>query len=247
MFSFIEYSEFLRKAKSICTVNSFPGILEQSPETAHAIILRHDVDFSVGAAHELAQLELREGIRSSFLFMTSSDFYNVASLENRSIVRKLADQGFDIGLHLDPMLYESDPESGVRLEQGIIEGITGRPLRTISLHNPSVHGRFPEFTGFLNAYQPRFMTQGKYLSDSRMDFRGKDPLAFLAAHESGIAQVLLHPEHYSTRRRSYDEIFTEMFNKDLNRLHAMMLSNTTYRSDFADKNGYIVSVDRALP
>ncbi len=41
------------------------------------LILRHDVDFSVDRALELAKIENNYGISSTYFFLLHSDFYNI--------------------------------------------------------------------------------------------------------------------------------------------------------------------------
>jgi len=169
IFKYSEYRQFITQAKKypITTVADWDG--------SNAIILRHDVDLAIKPAYRLAQLEYEMGIRSTFCVLTTNPTYNPASRENRRMLHEMADMGFDVGLHFDPLIYPHDDPSElgkkVRQEAGWLESITGRPVRSVSLHNPSVHQRYPLFTGYKNAYDPEIFAEDRYMSDSRMHFR----------------------------------------------------------------------------
>ena len=72
-----------------------------------------------------------------------------------------------------------------------MEEVIGVEVNSVALHNPSVHNQYPVFSDILNAYDERFFTLEKYLSDSRIDFFGKDPFTFFDDVESpNIVQVV---------------------------------------------------------
>jgi hypothetical protein len=123
----------------------------------------------------------------------------------------MKDSGFDIGLHFDPTVYGDADEIKLRksvdLEAGMLSSITGGPIKSISLHNPSYHGLYPLFEGYRNAYSPAIFSDDRYLSDSRMDFRNKDPYLFAEKVKEFPIQILLHPFHYSEEGHNYPELF----------------------------------------
>ena len=55
------------------------------------VILRHDVDFSLDCALEIAKIEREIGINSSYYFLLSSDSYNIFSKENQKIIREISE------------------------------------------------------------------------------------------------------------------------------------------------------------
>lgn len=172
------------------------------------MLLRHDVDFDLRAAHRMAKLENSAGVTSTFFIMTTSGFYNTMYNENRQIVREIAGLGFDIGLHYDPTVYgvDGDRVENVRREVSLLESVCDLEVKSVSLHNPSVHGKYPLFEGFRNAYDPSLFSNETYASDSCMDFRGKDLATFISRADHGPVQLLLHPMHYSEEGDDYPAI-----------------------------------------
>ena len=240
MFAYAELRRFFEELRRHADVFSFAGAIEAgrvgTPRTA---ILRHDVDIDVEAAVAMAEVEAGQGVRSTFFFLTGCDTYNLASAVNRRHLRGLADDGFEVALHFDPLLY---PELGnddllpaVRKEAEWLGDIAGRPVKAISLHNPSQHGRYPAFEGFINAYDPQFFDPDRYISDSCMGFRDKDPFEFVRKAEEGQIQVLLHPFHYSEGGGGYPTLYAAFLERFADGIDATMQVNRTYKAQMAGR------------
>ncbi len=188
-FSYSGIKDFLKRAGEMYGVYSF-----RSWKGGNGIILRHDIDFDLNAANRMADLEKELGITATYFIMTSSERYNACSRSNRDLIRRLARNGFEIGLHFDPQIYDGSPSMAeeVEREARLLESISGSKVESISLHNPSVRMEFPLFDGYRNAYDPSIFSSDNYLSDSCMDFRGKYPEVFISKAGSGPLQLLLH-------------------------------------------------------
>lgn len=79
-------------------------------------ILRHDIDYSLGQAVRLAELEAGEGIRSTWFVLLRTDFYNAASKVGQEALQHIRSLGHEIGLHFDEASYDPrlGPEDVVR-------------------------------------------------------------------------------------------------------------------------------------
>lgn len=187
--------KFLQRAQEIGPVGPF----ERAP-TGCGIILRHDVDIHVRPAYEMSRIEKGCGVTSTYFFLTTSNTYNVNSAENRKLIKEMADDDFEIGLHFDPTVYgditNEELQKKVETEAALIELVSERKVHSISLHNPSIHGQYPVFDGFINAYDPKFFQPDNYMSDSRLSFRDKVPIEFIEKARNTRLQVLLHPMFY---------------------------------------------------
>ncbi|HEX2832196.1 MAG TPA: hypothetical protein VHW00_04230 [Thermoanaerobaculia bacterium] len=225
--------DWYRSLLDVCRCHGNPMPLRDAEDAPPgSILLRHDVDFDLAAAESLSRIEKDAGVRSSFLFLVSTDFYNVASASGRRLLRELVADGFDVGLHFDPDVYGDvalDPAFAA--ERAFLESITGVPLRSVSLHVPSAHQRYVSFEGLVNAYDARWFGQDRYVSDSSRHWR-RDPIAFLTSPRPDIVQVLTHPIHFSEDGRAYMPQFERMTKDWRDRLHAYALRyNTTYRAE----------------
>jgi len=247
IFSYAEFTQFVHHMKDIGKVIPFV----EWDHSSNAILLRHDVDFDIEAAYQLALVEAECDIRSTFFFLTTCHTYNPFSSTNRNKLREMSKMGFEIGLHFDPTIYgdanREDLTAFVNHEAGMLTSIIGTPVNSISLHNPSVHGLYPLFEGYCNAYDPKFFSDKSYISDSRMDFRGKNPYEFVEKVKEHPIQILLHPLHYSEHRLSYPEIFYEHLKKYANDIHDAFLINSTYSKQISpmDLFSFLVNKGRS--
>jgi hypothetical protein len=238
IFSYDELRKYIKHMKAFGRVVSL-GEWDGS----NAIILRHDVDFDIEPAYRLSLVESECNVTSSFFIMTTCGHYNTLSLSNRKKIRTMAEMGFEIGLHFDPTVYGDVDEAqlGKYLdkEAEILSFAAGVPVKSISLHNPSVHGRYPIFDGYNNAYDKKIFSGNNYLSDSRMLFHDKNPYQFIERVKEHPVQVLLHPLHYSEEKSGYPQIFYEHIKRYVESIDNQFRVNSTYVSQL--KHGDLLS------
>jgi peptidoglycan/xylan/chitin deacetylase (PgdA/CDA1 family) len=189
------------------------------------------VDFDIKPAYDLAMIENEFNVSSTFFIMTTSFTYNPMHSCNRKMLKEMSDLGFEIGLHFDPWVYGdmNDEElfNKLNMEAEILSSITGKKVKSLSLHNPSMHGEYPLFKEYKNAYDPRIFSPEKYISDSIMVFR-HDIYEFLKKSKDSTIQVLLHPLHYSENEKIYPEIFCDFIHRFINDIDTQFRPNSTY-------------------
>lgn len=212
------------------------------------IILRHDVDLDVLPAFRLSQLEAEVGVRGTYFFLVTAETYNCRSAGNSVMIRKMAEQGFEVGLHFDPAIYgdveESALENAARGEAAVLEDIIGQRVASVSLHNPAVANRYPLLAGWRNAYDPDIFGPDIYLSDSRMNYRA-DPRVFFANAGARTHQLLLHPMHYDVEEPRYPKAKLTYIRRMVENLHATFSPNTTYQKEVGDKLIQLLRADIA--
>jgi hypothetical protein len=142
------------------------------------LILRHDVDLSLEAAVELAELEGDAGVRATYFLMKESVFYNLASPVGEATVATLRALGHGVGLHAVYPRAELDE----------------RFDPVVAWHNPDPEYMSEPIRGAVNAMQPRFFSPEHYRSDSNQHWRSGCPHEALAAGELEWLQLLTHPE-----------------------------------------------------
>lgn len=226
IFKYSELEAFLRHIKErypISPLGSWDG--------SNAIILRHDIDLSIQRAYMMALIEKRCGVESTYLVMTTNSAYNPMSIRNRQVLSKISDLGFEVGLHFDPSVYPDmgrrEIERKVDLEAEIVSSITGKEVRSLSLHNPSISEHYPIFPKFKNAYDKRISSPDRYLSDSLMIFC-EDVYDFVKRVDNHPVQLVLHPLHYSEEGYSYGDIFYFYMRDYVKHIDAMFRVNHTY-------------------
>jgi hypothetical protein len=202
-FSFEELEKFLRYCKRIAPV---VPMRDYKTNKGRCIILRQDADLDLYPSYEFAKMQIKLNIRSTFFILTTSHTYNPQSAPLRRILKEMADDGFEIGLHFDPTVYGNVSqvrlEKEVKAECKLLENITGSPITSIALHNPSIMGKYPFFKGLLNANKKELFSDEQYISDSmRVDptihpFRGKEPYTFIKQVKKYPIHIALHPEQF---------------------------------------------------
>ena len=191
------------------------------PTDRPVLLLRHDLDRPLKGAEIFGQLEADLGIRSTFFVQTACDLYNLLSRDSRRIIRHLAEDGHEIGLH-----YESERYLGEHGRQHLVsdlrllEDLSGHPIVSASQHIPIDDDRIALFDYIKNeAYEPRFTEHPmNYISDSLMVWRQATPHDLLDSKLS--FQFLSHPDTWISRYSSMDDALSDMMEHEIEAIRA---------------------------
>lgn len=228
IFKYSEFRTFLQRMRELGDSRTFSKWNGQEK----VFLLRHDVDFDIELAYRQSVIEKEEGVTATYFILTTCPTYNVLFEKNRKLLQEMVANGFEIGLHFDPTLYpEGDLQEMAQKEADILSFAIGKQVTSVSLHNPSVHGKYPMFDGFVNAYDPDFFSDESYVSDSQMRFRGKNPFTFLERITDHQVQVLLHPMHYSEEGYGYRDIMVNTFSEYIQGVDQMFKINAKYAAE----------------
>jgi hypothetical protein len=168
-------------------------VFDHEPQEGE-LFLRHDVDLSLAAAAQMAELEAARGVSATYFLMTRSVFYNLASTEGERLVARLRELGHRVGLHaVHPHVDFDDRFDPV-----------------LAWHNPD-----PEFVndpvdGLVNVMSPPWFDRTHYRSDSNQHWRSGDPTEALAAREFDWLQLLTHPEIWTFAGQTMRETMESM-------------------------------------
>jgi hypothetical protein len=165
------------------------------------LLLRHDVDLSLPAAVELAELEAERGATATYFLMTESVFYNLASEEGRRALARLRELGHRVGLHA----VWPDVEFDERFD------------RVVAWHNPDPPYMSQPVDGAVNVMQAPWFTEGHYRSDSNQHWRSGCPHDELARGEPDWLQLLTHPEIWVYPGRTMHETMLAMLDAERER------------------------------
>ncbi len=171
--------------------------LEREAEPPRYFILRHDVDFCLQTALEMAQLEAHLGVRATYFILLGSPAYNMFSSPENTIPARLVDLGHEVGLHYDPRIQSAviPPLEWLRMEADVLSRMAGAKVRTIAIHDPSLNAGDPFLKGteFTNAYEARFTEKIRYFSDSCGAWRDAAVESLSARPIPDRLQILIHP------------------------------------------------------
>lgn len=143
-----------------------------------ALFVRHDVDLSLDAALTMAEVEAELGATTTYLLMTESVFYNLASSEGEAAIARLHALGQRVGLHaVHPRAVLDERFEAV-----------------VAWHNPSPEYMSAPIAGAVNAYSEPHFSPATYRSDSNQHWRSGCPHEELRAGAFPWLQLLVHPE-----------------------------------------------------
>jgi len=213
-FSYDELENFLQFANTIAPIVP----MKEAKKKNKVIVMRQDVDLDFLPSYDVYKIQKKIGITSTFFVLTTATTYNIASHTIRNMLSEMVKDGFEIGLHFDPTIYGDisfdELQVMAEFECEILENIIKTPISSISLHNPSISGEFPQFKGYINAYSKELFEDKRYLSDSmRIDpdlhpYRGKDPYTFVRSATKYPLQIVLHPEQFLVDGGDYVDTIT---------------------------------------
>ncbi|MFC4128090.1 hypothetical protein [Nocardia rhizosphaerae] len=116
-FTFSHYAYCLRRAVDLGYKFMRCADLVGTAPGDRTIVLRHDVDEAPERAAKFAAIENSLGVLATYYWRVSANGYNVFGYEVYSLVKDLQAAGHEIGLHAEPLDYES--ATGVPRERAL--------------------------------------------------------------------------------------------------------------------------------
>lgn len=249
MFSYDDYKEIIRIIKSTGLQTDYEHALSRDK----FIIMRHDVEYSVERAYELAKVEESMDFVSNYFFQWTNNSYNILSKRNMDMIKDMHERGHNIGLHfaLNGLTDMEQVRKRIVQEINILSEMFGFKITQFSVHRPSkdVLRENIKFPRIINAYQDDFFTYGenvtedtpvavKYLSDANHIWRYGYPDRKNIL-ENDKVQILTHP--FAWTKRGYDNfdnyktLILEKYVELVESVDAECKDFCEYKSWFLDK------------
>lgn len=213
MFSFEDYKEIVRIIKAS---GNYAENYEQALTRDKFILMRHDVEYSVKRAYDLAKIETSLDFTSNFFFQWTNNSYNILSRRNLDMVKDMHERGQKIGLHfaLNGMTDMELIRKQIVKEMQMLSEMLGFEITQFSVHRPSpdVLRENIKIPGLINAYQDEFFTfheritdtselHVKYMSDANHIWRyGYPDKENITGNDK--VQILTHP--FAWTKKGYD-------------------------------------------
>jgi hypothetical protein len=176
------------------------------------IYLRHDVDYSLSVALELAKLNAAEGVSGMFFVMLRSPTYNLLSSSGLEHAREIHGLGQQLGIHLvvpDPPPTDTAVKAAVHRDYELLLGELPELCTVVSWHNPGP--TFPtqaerlSLEGLVNIYTDPALMAAEYLSDSNMYHRPSEFAAAIARRPTSL-HLLFHPFYWVVGGETMGEV-----------------------------------------
>lgn len=204
-FTYGAYRDMLRALKT--QGYAFCGY-EDWRDVEKSVILRHDIDFDTAAALEMAELEVREGVKSTYFALLRTGFYNPFERNCTEHLRRIVGLGHDVGLHFDETQYDEGENmpAAIEREAAALSGILEVPVRCVSMHRPSNVALEADWDvpGIVNSYSKELFHSFEYVSDSHRHWR-KPVLDLIRSNECSHLHILTHPFWYGEIEASLKE------------------------------------------
>ena len=173
------------------------------------ILLRHDVDFCLEYAYEMAMIDTDMDISSTFYILLQSTTYNALSPNNMELLRLIDDYEHEIGWHVDS-------RNVLALEYALLESITGQQVKSFARHYMTLTPPV-QYPLLIDAMDWKRLDV-KYISESSRNWREGCMCQHIGKHDR--LEILTHPIWWITDTKSrweaidklYDDlVFNELF------------------------------------
>lgn len=204
------YTDLLKYLGQIYKILPFCRV---STKNTPYLILRHDVDFSLDAALEMAKLERKLGISSTYFVLFRWQFYDVLKQKNARTLREISNLGHEIGLHFEPSRYRSHYRSmneGLQTEVSQLEALLGKKVCSISRHGPWDRDPFASTKGYINANHP-YWRSDLFIHDSCRAWATIEDLSMLLNSPPRTVQILVHPANWQKEKIDRATLFERLF------------------------------------
>lgn len=253
MFSFEDYREIIRYIKE---TGNYVSNYEEALGKDKFILMRHDVEYSVKRAYDLAKVESSMDFISTFFFQWTNNSYNILSRRNLDMVKDMHERGQNIGLHfaLNGMTDMELVRKQIVKEMHMLSEMLGFEITQFSVHRPSpdVLRENIKLPNLLNAYQDDFFTFAenvtndsvlnvKYMSDANHIWRYGYPTKENIFHHDKI-QILTHPFAWTKKGydnfENYQTLIQEKYEEIVDSVDAECKDFGEYKDWFLDKKIY---------
>jgi hypothetical protein len=196
-FSLEHYRELLEAAKT----GGYRFAAFEGQPRAGDLLLRHDVDLSLDAAVQMAEVEAAAEAWSTWFLMTRSAFYNLDSSDGERAIARLRELGGRIAHHA--MWPNADLDA--RFEP------------VFAWHNPEAEFMSAAVEGATNVMAPPWFDADHYRSDSNQRWRHGCPQVGLERGEFEWVQLLIHAEIWVYDGQSMAETMQSFLDADRTR------------------------------
>ena len=158
-FSYEGYVDIIERVNDKLPIVDFSDVLINKLDKF--CIVRHDIEFSVDRALELANVESMFGINSTYTVQLRNNTYNALSEKNIESVREIRKLGHHIGLHQNPpQMNDVELIEYITKDIETLEHYYGFEVDRFAFHrcgsNPGILEKYVEVPDKINCYAKEF-------------------------------------------------------------------------------------------
>ena len=140
--SYENYAQIIEAIKSTHKLADFYSYRQQS----EWIIIRHDIEFDIQKALDMAEIEHDLGVSTTYLVQIGSEAYNAFSDDNLERLHRIIDLGHDVGLHYRQTGTLSDTLK-INNQLDILQTMVPEASRIVACHRPQKGTPYHEYHG----------------------------------------------------------------------------------------------------
>lgn len=178
--------------------------IEQATLSKKSLLMRHDIDYQLDIAIEIANIEKNFGVTSTYFIRFHSHTYSPLCIRDARKIQRIRSLGHQIGLHYELDFYSlvgsKDSIAGLKREIDTLSEIAGSSITCIAPHEPKrtgIKSLSKEQSDFLNiklqAYDEKLLKDFKYISDSGARWREGSWHHHVSNETYDRLYVLTHP------------------------------------------------------
>jgi len=223
MFNYAEFRNIITLVKQNLPIMDFSEI---NDEVNAFCVLRHDIEFSIDRALEMARIEHEDlNVHSTYTVQLRNNTYNALSQKNIESIQEIESMGHYIGLHQNPPMMDDDELVDYILKDiETLEHYYGFEVDRFAFHrcgsNPTLLEKYVEVPNKINCYGKDFFhyfsdekpeeLRVHYLADSNHQWKYGHPFNIDYWELPQKMQLLTHP--YSWTEEGYENIsnFTKL-------------------------------------
>jgi hypothetical protein len=216
--------------KSALDAGFEPTPFDAASWPTRAMLLRHDVDYSLDMAVELARVNAELGVAGTFFILLRGHAYTALSPKSTERISELASLGQRLGLHA-PATHEENLAADFAYVSSQIQ-----LDRVFSWHNPTPqiiekHRDRDSIDGLVNVYSKRFLDRALYRSDSNFG-KTYEQLVEAFDGEREAVHLLAHPINWVAGGGSMIEVFEHAWPYLIRECEAEARTNRVYSERF---------------
>ena len=204
-------------------------------------MLRHDIEFSIVRAYELAKVEKKLGVSSTYTVQLRNNTYNALSEKNIDLIKRIKDLGHHIGLHQNPPLMDLEKlKTYVSVDIQMLEYYYGFKVDRFAFHRPKKEylKEYFQLDGKINCYDKKFFyyfdgdkpekLNVLYLADSNHEWKYGYPLDYDFSKIDKL-QLLTHPYSWTeTGRDNYGNYLSLIRERNNELVNSMNTETNTF-------------------
>ena len=219
---------------------TFRGFTDDIDVADRPLLLRHDVDFSVDLALEMATVNAEVGVSGTFFLLLRANLYNLLAPRNIDRVKAMVALGQCVGLHFaafEPVPErESDVFAAVEREMDQLRHEIPELQPVVAWHSPTGPwlARYAEakLPGMVNVYNAEFIKETCYRSDSNLRNSVEQFESVLRDPAVRRLHLLFHPLNWAAGGRDMMEILGGTWRQIIREREEEFQGNRAYAASF---------------